>query len=63
LGQAERPRSLWIPFSLWEEYCERYERVSEESEAFSRIFGEEFAQAGREPGLHSRAIIAIVLKL
>jgi FHA domain len=32
---------------VWEEYCERYERVSEESEAFSRIFGEEFAQAYR----------------
>jgi hypothetical protein len=32
---------------VWEEYCERYERVSDESEAFSRIFGEEFAQAYR----------------
>jgi hypothetical protein len=31
----------------WDEYCERYERLSEESEAFSRIFGEEFAQAYR----------------
>jgi predicted component of type VI protein secretion system len=32
---------------VWEEYCERYERLSEESEAFSKIFGEEFAQAYR----------------
>jgi type VI secretion system protein ImpI len=31
----------------WDEYCERYERVSSESEAFSRIFGEEFAEAYR----------------
>jgi type VI secretion system (T6SS) FHA protein/FHA domain-containing protein len=31
----------------WDEYCERYERLSEESEAFSKIFGEEFAQAYR----------------
>lgn len=33
---------------VWEEYCERYDRVSDESEAFSRIFGEEFAQAYRK---------------
>jgi hypothetical protein len=32
---------------IWEEYCDRYERVADESEAFSRIFGEEFAQAYR----------------
>jgi hypothetical protein len=32
---------------VWEEYCERYDRLSEESEAFSRIFGQEFAQAYR----------------
>lgn len=31
----------------WDEYCERYERVAAESEAFSRIFGEEFAEAYR----------------
>jgi predicted component of type VI protein secretion system len=31
----------------WDEYCERYERLSDESEAFSRIFGQEFAQAYR----------------
>jgi hypothetical protein len=31
----------------WDEYCERYDRLSEESEAFSRIFGEEFAHAYR----------------
>jgi predicted component of type VI protein secretion system len=32
---------------VWEEYCERYARVSDESEAFARIFGEEFARAYR----------------
>jgi hypothetical protein len=32
---------------IWDEYCERYDRLSEEKEAFSRIFGEEFAQAYR----------------
>jgi type VI secretion system protein ImpI len=32
---------------IWEEYCERYDRLSVESEAFSKIFGEEFAQAYR----------------
>lgn len=32
---------------IWDEYCQRYERLSEESEAFSRIFGAEFAQAYR----------------
>jgi hypothetical protein len=31
----------------WDEYCERYARLSDESEAFSTIFGEEFAQAYR----------------
>ena len=31
----------------WDEYCERYDHLSEESEAFSRIFGEEFADAYR----------------
>jgi predicted component of type VI protein secretion system len=31
----------------WDEYCERYARLSDENEAFSRIFGEEFAQAYR----------------
>lgn len=31
----------------WDEYCERYERVSEGNEAFSRIFGDEFAHAYR----------------
>jgi predicted component of type VI protein secretion system len=31
----------------WDEYCERYERLSDESEAFARIFGAEFAQAYR----------------
>jgi hypothetical protein len=31
----------------WDEYCERYARLSDESEAFSKIFGEEFAQAYR----------------
>jgi hypothetical protein len=29
----------------WEEYCARYERLSDEKETFQRIFGEEFAQA------------------
>jgi hypothetical protein len=32
---------------IWDEYCDRYDRLSEEKEAFSRIFGEEFAQAYR----------------
>lgn len=31
----------------WEEYCERFDRLSDESEAFSRIFGAEFADAYR----------------
>jgi len=31
----------------WDEYCERYDRLSAESEAFSRIFGQEFAHAYR----------------
>lgn len=31
----------------WDEYCQRYERLSDESQAFSRIFGDEFAQAYR----------------
>lgn len=31
----------------WEEYCARYERLSDEKEAFQRIFGEEFAHAYR----------------
>ncbi|HTV23844.1 MAG TPA: type VI secretion system-associated FHA domain protein, partial [Polyangiaceae bacterium] len=32
---------------IWDEYCERYARVDDDSEAFSKIFGEEFAQAYR----------------
>jgi pSer/pThr/pTyr-binding forkhead associated (FHA) protein len=39
LGRAER--------ALWEEYQARYERFASEGEAFSRIFGEEFASAYR----------------
>ena len=31
----------------WDEYCARYARLSDEKEAFSRIFGEEFAHAYR----------------
>ncbi|HWO12875.1 MAG TPA: type VI secretion system-associated FHA domain protein, partial [Polyangiaceae bacterium] len=31
----------------WDEYCERYDQVSDQSEAFSRIFGQEFADAYR----------------
>jgi len=31
----------------WDEYCARYERLSDEKEAFSRIFGDEFANAYR----------------
>jgi predicted component of type VI protein secretion system len=33
--------------SLWEEYRARHERFSDEGEAFSRVFGEEFAEAYR----------------
>lgn len=33
--------------AAWEEYCQRYEQLTDESQAFSRIFGEEFAQAYR----------------
>jgi type VI secretion system protein ImpI len=31
----------------WDEYCERYEHLSDEREAFARVFGEEFADAYR----------------
>jgi type VI secretion system protein ImpI len=34
--------------SLWEIFCERYEQLSEERQAFSHIFGPEFTQAYRE---------------
>ena len=31
----------------WDEYCERYEQLSDDNEVFSRIFGQEFADAYR----------------
>ena len=31
----------------WDEYCERYEQLSDDNEVFSRIFGPEFADAYR----------------
>jgi predicted component of type VI protein secretion system len=31
----------------WDEYCERYEQLSDEREAFARVFGPEFADAYR----------------
>jgi hypothetical protein len=37
LGRSER--------ALWDEYCERYARFSQEGEALARVFGEEFALA------------------
>jgi predicted component of type VI protein secretion system len=36
--------------TLWQTYRERFEQMSEESEAFARIFGPEFAAAYREHG-------------
>lgn len=39
LGRPER--------ALWDQYCERYTRFAQEGEAFSRVFGEEFATAYR----------------
>ncbi|MEO8184164.1 MAG: type VI secretion system-associated FHA domain protein [Deltaproteobacteria bacterium] len=33
--------------ALWDEYCARYARFAQEGEAFSRVFGEEFASAYR----------------
>jgi type VI secretion system protein ImpI len=34
--------------ALWEAYCERYEELSEEKQAFAHIFGPEFTEAYRE---------------
>jgi len=34
--------------ALWEMYCERYEQLSEEKQAFGHIFGQEFTDAYRE---------------
>jgi type VI secretion system protein ImpI len=34
--------------ALWEAFCERYEQLSEEKQAFSHIFGPEFTDAYRE---------------
>ena len=34
--------------ALWEVFCERYEQLSEEKQAFSHIFGPEFTEAYRE---------------
>jgi type VI secretion system protein ImpI len=31
----------------WDEYCERYEHLADERDAFARVFGEEFAEAYR----------------
>jgi type VI secretion system protein ImpI len=39
LGRPER--------ALWDEYCQRYARLTQEGEAFSRVFGEEFSSAYR----------------
>ena len=36
--------------SLWAAYCERFDQLSEEKQAFSHIFGAEFAEAYREYG-------------
>ena len=36
--------------SLWTAYCERFDQLSEEKQAFSHIFGAEFAEAYREYG-------------
>lgn len=38
---------IWNSLALWDEHCEPCDRLSEEKEAFSKIFGEEFAQAYR----------------
>lgn len=48
MAQAEAKRSSLFggrEKDAWEEYCARYERLSDEKETFQRIFGEEFAQA------------------
>ena len=34
--------------ALWEAYCQRFEELSEESQAFSHIFGNEFTEAYRQ---------------
>ena len=34
--------------SLWQAYCERFEQLSEEKQAFSHIFGPDFTEAYRE---------------
>lgn len=36
--------------ALWTAYCERFDQLSEEKQAFSHIFGSEFAEAYREYG-------------
>ena len=33
---------------LWQAYCDRYEDLAQEQQAFARIFGQEFTQAYRE---------------
>jgi len=33
---------------LWQAYCDRYEDLAQEQQAFARIFGHEFTQAYRE---------------
>jgi predicted component of type VI protein secretion system len=34
--------------TLWDEFCSRYDELSEEKQALHRIFGPEFAEAYRE---------------
>jgi type VI secretion system protein ImpI len=49
-GQGRGPLGLSLGRhkALWEMYCERYEQLSEEKQAFGHIFGAEFTEAYRE---------------
>lgn len=49
VGRAKLGFGLSNPYkTLWHSYCDRFDQLSEEKQAFSHIFGHEFAEAYRE---------------